>query len=411
MAKTYEQINERIRDRQAVVVTAEEMIDIVEERGPEAAADEVDVVTTGTFGVMCSSGALINTGHTTPRMKIQRAWLNDVPAYGGLAAVDLYLGATELPQSDPLNKVYPGEFRYGGGHVIEDLVRGEDVVLRAEGYGTDCYPRREIETLVNLRDLPCATLFNPRNAYQNYNVAVNASRSRPIHTYLGILRPRLANAGYSSAGQLSPLLNDPLYRTIGIGTRIFLGGGVGHVSFAGTQHDPNGQRTPGGVPVGGAGTLAVSGDLKGMRPEYLRGVSMTGYGATLAVGIGVPIPILDAEMARFTAVRDRDILAPVIDYGRAYSENTGEVLATVSYEELRSGKITVRGKEVRTGSLSSYSKARAIAGELKEWIQGGEFLVSRPAELLPGVGAAASGGLLKVRPPNGKGKLRSLAAR
>jgi uncharacterized protein (DUF39 family) len=408
MAKSYDEINERIRQSEAVVVTAEEMIDIVEDRGAEQAAEEVDVVTTGTFGMMCSSGVLINTGHTTPRMKIQRAWLNDVPAYGGLAAVDIYLGATELPLSDPLNKVYPGEFRYGGAHVIEALVRGEDVVLRAEGYGTDCYPRREIETLINLRDLPSATLLNPRNAYQNYNVAVNGSRSRPIHTYLGILRPKLANAGYSSAGQLSPLLNDPLYRTIGIGTRIFLGGGVGYVSFAGTQHDPTGERTPGGVPKGGAGTLAVMGDLKGMSADYLRGVSMTGYGATLAVGIGVPIPILDAEMARFTAVRDRDIYAPVIDYGGAYSENTGEVLATVSYDQLRSGTITVQGKEVRTASLSSYSKARAIAGELKGWIQRGEFLLSRPAEPLPGVDSAPGCGLLQVRAPNGKGKLRGL---
>jgi uncharacterized protein (DUF39 family) len=388
MSKTYDEINERIRRKEAVVVTAEEMIEIVEQRGPEQAAREVDVVTTGTFGPMCSSGVLLNTGHTTPRIRIQRAWLNDVPAYCGIAAVDLYLGATELPQGDPLNAAYPGEFRYGGGHVIEELVSGKEVLLRAESYGTDCYPRRELETRINLEQISSATLLNPRNAYQNYNVAVNASRSRPIHTYLGILRPAMANASYCSAGQLSPLLNDPCYRTIGIGTRIFLGGGVGYVFFPGTQHSPDGPRTAGGVPLGGAGTLALVGDLKGMRAEYLRGVSLTGYGVSLAVGVGVPIPILDAEMARFTAVRDRDILAPVVDYGEAYPMNSGEPLALVSYEELRSGTITVAGVRVRTASLSSYAKARAIAEELKRWIEQGWFLLGAPVEPLPGQGAA-----------------------
>jgi len=224
MTKTYEEINEKIRAKKAVVVTAEEMIDVVAERGVKDAAREVDVVTTGTFGAMCSSGALLNVGHPSPRIKIQRAWLNGVPVSSGLAAVDLYVGATALAEGDPANEIHPGPFTYGGGHVIEDLVSGRDIAFRAEGYGTDCYPRRELVKTINLRDIPDAVLLNPRNAYQNYNVAVNVHSDRSIYTYLGVLRPDLANAGYSSAGQLSPLLNDPCYRTIGIGTRIFLGG-------------------------------------------------------------------------------------------------------------------------------------------------------------------------------------------
>jgi uncharacterized protein (DUF39 family) len=381
--KTYEEINEKIRRKQAVVVTAEEMIDVVEDHGPDGAAKRIDVVTTGTFGPMCSSGAMVNIGHTTPRMKITRAWFNDVRAYCGIAAVDLYIGATELTEGDPANRIFPGEFLYGGGHVIEDLVAGRDVVLRAEAYGTDCYPRKELETLINLAEMNDAFLLNPRNCYQNYNVAVNRSARRPIYTYLGVLRPRLANANYCSAGQLSPLLNDPHYHTIGVGTRIFLGGGVGHVYSYGTQHSPQAARTEGGVPKGGAGTLAVTGDLKGMSTEYLRGVSITGYGASLAVGIGVPIPILDEEIARYTAVRDRDILAPVVDYSEDYSSNVGEPLGYVSYAELRSGKIEVQGKRIRTAGLSSYQKARRIAGELKRWIENGEFELGRPTELLP----------------------------
>jgi uncharacterized protein (DUF39 family) len=382
--RTYEEINDKIRSRQAVVVTAEEMCQVVEDKGLAEATRTVDVVTTGTFGPMCSSGAVINVGHSDPRMKIGRSWFNGVPGYGGVAAVDLYLGATELAEGDPANWVFPGKFTYGGAHVIEDLVRGREVELRAEAYGTDCYPRREWRASLTLADLPYAYLLNPRNCYQNYNVAVNATSKRAIYTYMGVLKPHLANANFCSAGQLSPLLNDPCYRTIGVGTRIFLGGGVGHVYAPGTQHNPDVPRTEGGVPRGGSGTLAVTGDLKQMDARFLRAASIRGYGVSLAVGIGIPIPILDEEMARYTAVRDRDIKAQVIDYSRNYPYNEGESLAEVSYAQLRSGSIELQGKKVRTASLSSYAKAREIARELQSWIRDGRFQLTQPVDLLPG---------------------------
>jgi len=116
MAKTIQEINEKIRKGHAVVVTAEEIIDIVHKKGAKKAATEVDVVTTGTFGPMCSSGAYFNIGHTKPRIKIGggTCYLNDVPCYTGYAAVDILLGATALPDNDPRNAVFPGAFRYGG---------------------------------------------------------------------------------------------------------------------------------------------------------------------------------------------------------------------------------------------------------------------------------------------------------
>ena len=386
MPKTWEQINERIRSGEAVVVTAEEMVQVVKEHGAAKAAEKVDVVTTGTFGMMCSSGCFINLGHSKPRIKIQKAWLNDVPVCAGLAAVDLYLGATEMPESDPLNRQHPGEFRYGGGHVIEALVAGEDVRLLAEAYGTDCYPRKRIETWVNIRELNEVVMVNPRNCYQNYNVAVNLG-DRTLYTYLGVLKPRLGNGNYCSAGQLSPLLNDPYYRTIGIGSRIFLGGGVGYVFWNGTQHSPNVPRADNGVPLGGAGTLAVVGDLKQMSTDWVKGVSLLGYGVSLAIGIGIPIPILDEEMARCTGVSDAELLAPVVDYSGFYPYGEGEpVLGRVSYADLKSGKIAVRGKEVPTTSMSSYPKALEIAETLKQWMQAGRFELGKPVQLLPTAG-------------------------
>lgn len=385
MAKTIAEINEKISKGKAVVVDAEEIIDIVEEKGVKKAAQEIDVVTTATFGPMCSSGAYFNIGHSKPRIKLGggKVYLNGVPAYAGLAAVDIYLGATALPEDDPRNKVFPGKFEYGGGHIIQDLVAGKDIKLVATAYGTDCYPRKELNTWINLKDLNEAVLFNPRNCYQNYNVAVNLS-DKIIYTYMGVLRRNLGNANYCSAGQLSPLLNDPLYKTIGIGTKIFLGGGTGYVTWQGTQHNPTVKRKDNDVPVAPAGTLAVIGNLKEMSPEYLVGTSMLGYGATLTVGIGIPIPILNEEICRYTAVKDEEIWAQIIDYSSTYPLREKGSLGEVNYAELKSGKILVKGKQVPTASLSSYSKAKKIANILKDWIQRGKFLLSEPVAYLPG---------------------------
>ncbi len=388
MGKTIAEINERIANGQAVVVTAEEVIEIAADKGIKEAAREIDVVTTGTFGPMCSSGAYLNLGHSKPRIKFGggSVYLNEVPAYNGFAAVDIFIGATALPDNDPRNKVYPGDFNYGGGHVIEELVAGKDVRLVAIAHGTDCYPRRKLETLINIRDFNEAVLFNIRNAYQNYNVAVNLS-DRTIYTYMGVLKPNLGNANYSTAGQLSPLFNDPFYKTIGIGTKIFLGGGVGYVAWQGTQHNPSVLRGDNGVPRRPAGTLAVIGDLKQMKPQWLVGTSVLGYGCTITLGIGVPIPILSEEILRYTAVRDEDILAPIVDYAEAYPQRQPDILGEASYAQLKSGKIVVLEKEVPTASLSSYAKALEIAETLKEWIKKGEFLLTEPVAPLPGVEA------------------------
>lgn len=384
MSKTIKEINEKIKKGQVVVVTAEEMKKIVREKGPAKAASEIDVVTTATFGPMCSSSAYLNVGHSRPKIKLGggQVFLNDVTAYAGLAAVDIIIGAAALPEDDPRNKIYPGEFRYGGAHVIEDLVAGHDIKLVGLAYGTDCYPRKKIETLINLKDINEAVLFNQRNCYQNYNVAVNLS-DRHIYTYMGPLKPNLGNANYCSAGQLSPLLNDPYYKTIGIGTKIFLGGGTGFVSFWGTQHNPSVKRGDNGVPLAPAGTLAVIGDLKAMNSYWLRGTSMYGYGTTLTVGLGVPIPILNEEIAQNTGVTDDQIFTSIVDYSKAYPEGTGEVIGRISYAEMKSGKIKVNNKEVPTGGLSSYSKALEIAHILKDSIKKGEFLLSEPVAPLP----------------------------
>jgi len=371
MKRTYREINQKIKKGDAVVITAEEIVDVVRREGVEKATKEVDVVTTGTFGAMCSSGAFFNFGHSLPPIKMQKVWLNDVPAYTGLAAVDAYIGATEIREN--------GDMDYGGANVIEELIAGNPVHLKATSYGTDCYPRRKIETYVSLKTLNQAYLYNPRNAYQNYGVATNSS-DMTLFTYMGKLLPNYGNATFSSAGQLSPLLNDPQCRTIGIGTRIFLGGAKGYVAWEGTQFNTKAP-IKNGVPTRSSRTLAVIGNMREMSTEYIRALNFRRYGISLAVGIGVPIPILDKQMMKFVSISDKDILAPVLDY--SVQSRNRKPLKEVSYAELRSGAVELFGKKVKTSSLSSYYKARQIAEELKRMVQEGDFLLTEPVERLP----------------------------
>ncbi|MHB8704981.1 MAG: homocysteine biosynthesis protein [Coriobacteriia bacterium] len=378
MSKTWEEINARIASGEAVVMTAEEFGVLAADEGVKAAARRVDVVTTGTFGPMCSSGAVLNFGHSDPPIRMGRITLNDVEAYGGLAAVDTYIGVTQPSAVKGIE--------YGGAHVIEDLLRGKSVRLRAWSQGTDCYPRTEIDTWVTLEDLNQAYLFNPRNAYQNYAVAVNSS-DQSLHTYLGTLLPRFGNATYCSAGALSPLLNDPTYRTIGIGSRIFVAGAQGYVAWEGTQHNPNQQRDDNGVPVAPSGTLAVIADLKHASAEYFSAATFTGYGTSAFVGIGVPIPVLDEDIAATLALTDADITATVFDYG--VPRRSRPSLGRVTYAQLRSGEIEVDGQKISTGPISSLPKARAIAAELKRWITEERFTLTQPLQVLPQPGSQA----------------------
>jgi len=360
--RTYEEINEKIRRGDIVVMTADEFVEYAREAGVEKAAKEVDVVTTGTFGAMCSSGAFLNFGHTEPPMKMWKCWLNDVPAYGFIAAVDVYLGATATSETRGID--------YGGGHVLEDLVSGKEVELRAEGWPTDCYPRQYVETTITLEEINQAVLVNPRNVYQRYAAATNSS-DRILYTYMGTLLPNYGNVMYSGAGQLNPLYKDYNYETIGVGTKIFLGGAVGYVMGEGTQHNPKARM----------GTLLVKGNLKKMNPRYLRGATVHRYGATLYVGVGIPIPLINLKVAKSAATPDEEIYTEILDYG--IPSRSRPIVRKVSYAELKSGVVEINGRSVPSSSMSSLPYAKEIAETLKKWLEEGIFTLTRPVELLP----------------------------
>ncbi len=372
MERSIAEINEKIKKGEVVVVTASEVKEMIDKEGVDEVFKKVDVVTTGTFGAMCSSGAFVNLGHADPPIRITDAWLDDVYAYSGLAAVDLYIGATQVSTVDS---------RFGGAHVIEKLIRGEKIKLKAQNPGTDCYPRKEIETWIDKNTINQAYLYNPRNCYQNYAAATNSS-GRILHTYMGTLLPNYGNVTYSTSGEISPLMNDPYLETIGIGTRIFFGGTIGYIAWEGTQFNKNAERDPKtGIPLPTGATLALIGNLKEMNTEFIKPAVIEGYGISMYVGVGIPIPLLNMEIAKRVSVRNRDIHTYIEDYG--VQRRDKPIVKKVSYEELRSGKVKIGERYVKSAPLSSLRKAMEISKILKDWIKDGRFLLSEKVENLP----------------------------
>jgi len=366
--KTIREINERIKKGKAVVLTAKEVKELSKQKSIDEIAEEVDVVTTATFSPMCSTGVFLNFGHTIPAMKFQKVLLDNVPAFGGLAAADIFLGATEQSITDE---------KFGGAHVIHKLIKGEKIHLKAEGIPTDCYPRKSFEADFDINDINQAYFFNPRNNYQNYNAAVNSS-DKPLYTYMGHIKPKLKSINYVTTGEISPLINDPDLETIGIGTRIFFGGGEGYIAWEGTQFNSEqvkNKKT--NLPIGPGATLAIIADLRNVKPEFIKPVFIPGYGVSIYISIGIAIPVLNKNIAKKLLIRNKDIITNVVDY------SNNNVVTMVNYEELIDNKFVFNNKRIPSKTYTNIKKSKEILNLFKEKILNKKFYLTEPVKGLP----------------------------
>jgi uncharacterized protein (DUF39 family) len=168
---------------------------------------------------------------------------------------------------------------------------------------------------------------------------------------------------------------------IGIGSRIFLGGGIGYVAWEGTQHFPLQKRLPNRTPIGPAATLALIGDAKQMDARWVRGCYFRGYGASLMLGVGIPLPVLTEEVIAHCAVQDQDLVAPIVDF--SIPRRVRPTFGLVNYAQLKSGKLTIDGKVVRVAPLASIYLSRQVALELKRWIEAGTFTLTEAVAAIP----------------------------
>jgi NAD-dependent dihydropyrimidine dehydrogenase PreA subunit len=118
-----------------------------------------------------------------------------------------------------------------------------------------------------------------------------------------------------------------------------------------------------------------------MSPEFIRGATFTRYGTSLYVGVGVPIPILNSDIAESAGISNKQIETNVLDYGVPSRDRP--TLTKVNYEELKSGTIEVNGHEIKTSPISSYGVAGKIAKLLAQKIKSGDFLLSEAVQPLP----------------------------
>jgi putative methanogenesis marker 16 metalloprotein len=310
MTKTLSEINAKIRSGTAVVMTAAEFKQQIR-NGEVITPREVDVVTTGTFGVMSGTYAVLSIPVAEKKafMKADRVWLNGIPAVPGpcpnenLGLVDLIVYGTARSNAT-----------YGGGHLFRDLVQGNpvDVVVKAK--------RKMVTRTVTLGDLGCARLVTTRSAFKNYTALVNP-RHRPanstIFSVTGMPGP-LCAASVSGCGEINPLENDPGMRTIGPGTHILVNGGEGYVMGTGTRSSaerPN---------------LSVFADLRGMVPDMMGGF-VTSAGPECLVSCAVPIPVLDELSLTALSVLHEQIPLPVADVADR------SLLASTTYGEVWNG--------------------------------------------------------------------------
>ena len=99
------------------------------------------------------------------------------------------------------------------------------------------------------------------------------------------------------------------------------------------------------------------------------------------LGVGVPIPVLNAEIVAKCGVQDKHIVAPIVDF--SIPRRVRPTFGLVSYEQLKSGKIKIEGKTVRVAPLASIYRSRQVAIELKAAIDRGEFLLTEAVAKLP----------------------------
>lgn len=294
MARSIPEIIRRIEKDRAVVMTSQEVCDLVKS-GSQSELKDVDVVTTATRAVMSGTYAVFSfpVAHPGSFVRAGRVWMNGIPAFVGpcpnekLGVLDIIVYGTAHNREKE---------NYGGGHLFRDLVERKPAIVDVE---TD--DGKTFQAEANLDEMPHARLFGSRHAFKNYSAFVNPGLS-PVSTIFHAreFEPNCRGATFSGCGQINPVKNDPLLETIGVGTRILMNGAEGFVMGQGTRscaERPN---------------LAGFADMHLMQPEYMGGF-ITSAGPECICSWAVPIPVTTNTILKEIARLDREIPLPVMD--------------------------------------------------------------------------------------------------
>ncbi len=412
--RTIAEINKKITAGDVVVCTASEFCDMV--RADEDIRD-VDVITSGTKGIMSGTYATLSFQATEPNVfeTAKTAWLNDVPAFVGpcpnerLGWLDLIIFGTAVSRSD---------HKYGGGHLFNDITKRKEIE-----YEVVTSSEQRLEGKITLEDMRFATLSATRNVFKNYSAFVNPNEGcvRSIFSTTCLEGP-FKEASFCGCGEINPLEKDPGFETIGIGTKALFNGAIGYITGNGTRSSvqrPN---------------LSGYAHLSDMNPRYVGGFN-TSAGPDVMCSWAIPIPLLNERVIESAKKTDADIPLPVVDvngrqtigYAR-YSDvwkrscttikytrgvcavcerchvedlcptgafrmprginrrecvRCGTCLAVCPYEAFSGdlGSVPLNGLQIPvTHRQSDRCEAERLTRDLKTRIQRGEFLLSSPVD-------------------------------
>lgn len=159
MVHSIAEINEKINRGDAIVLTAQEVGDMVK-GGEDLTLKDVDVVTTATRAIMSGTYAVLSFPAAGPCsfIRAERAWINGVPASIGpcpnerLGIIDLMVFGTSHSHE---------KSDYGGGHLFRDLAEGKEVQVKVETNDGNSFT-----TALRLEDIPYARIFSTPQRFQ-----------------------------------------------------------------------------------------------------------------------------------------------------------------------------------------------------------------------------------------------------
>lgn len=311
--RSIEEINRKIEDGEATILTAEEVSQLVRD-GEEPKAEDVDIVTTGTCGIMSGTAAIfhIPVAEAGAFKKAKNVLLNGVPGFPGPCPNE-WLGSVDMIVYGTSHSIR--ESRYGGGFLFKDIVSGKDIEVEVESTDDE-----KLRSTVNISDMGTAQMIGTRLAFKNYNSFVNPT-DKPVSSIFHAidLEGPFKGFTFSGCGELNPLQNDPYMKTICAGSKVLLNGAEGYVIGRGTRSSdekPN---------------MMITADMKGMDPHYLGGFK-TGAGPEVFDSVAAAIPVLDDAILKETFIQNKDIKLPVTDIrGRHH------VLGFTDYNEVWGG--------------------------------------------------------------------------
>ena len=361
------ELQERQRQGRLRVRLAADWRALVDAVGLAEAYADTDVVVAADAGFSDQGSLHLHLGPTDPPIRLRDPSLGGVAAQAGGGAADLVL---------PIGGGLVEGSRRGGAQVLADLLAGREVTLDSAGEGTRLQPRRELHTRLDLAHIGGGRLLLHRAIVENGLVAVSSGEGLLPSPFGPLLGP-FGNALWTAGGAGSIGLTMPGLAQLGPGSPVLVGGAVGWVVGGGSGHQPQPRRQASGHARSPGAVAAVSVDLHALEPGWLRPCFFEAQGSALLLPIAAPVLLTDGATALRAAAADGQLEAPVLDLSVPRRLKPG--FGAASYAALRSGRITVEGRELRSAPAHSPRLAEAIGQTLVHRLEQNAFPLRLPA--------------------------------